>query len=47
VWDRVAHDLLVHPMIAPFHKGDISDWIERATRTGSRKQQRLSAGVIF
>jgi hypothetical protein len=47
VWDRVAHDLLVHPMIALFHKGDISDWIERATRTGSRKQQRLSAGVIF
>jgi hypothetical protein len=47
VWDKIALDLQVHPIVAPFHKGNIANWVEVAVRAGSRKQQRVNAGIVF
>jgi hypothetical protein len=47
IWDKIAHDLQVHPVLVPFHKGNISSWIEAAGRAGNKKQQHINAGIVF
>jgi hypothetical protein len=47
VWDRIAQMFQVHPAIAPFQKGDVSNWLAVISRTGSRNNQCCNAGIIL
>jgi hypothetical protein len=47
VWDLVAQSFQIHPSIAPFHKGSITNWISVISRTGSKKEQCRNAGIMF
>jgi hypothetical protein len=47
VWDKIAHMFKVYPVIAPFQKGEVSDWLSAISRTGSKNNQRCNSGIMF
>jgi hypothetical protein len=47
VWDKLAQHLQLHPALKPFQKGDVHGWLQVVMRAGSKKQQRIFAGIIF
>jgi hypothetical protein len=45
--DKIAHMFKVYPVIAPFQKGEVSDWLSAISRTGSKNNQRRNSGIMF
>jgi hypothetical protein len=47
LWDKVAQAFQVHPVVLPFQKGTVQDWLSAITRAGARKHQCENACIIF
>jgi hypothetical protein len=47
VWDKLAQQLELNLALKPFQKGDVHGWLQAVLRTGSKKEQRIFAGVIL
>jgi hypothetical protein len=47
IWNKAVQAFQLHPAIAPFQKGGISDWLRAITRIGSMEQQRQNAGIML